>query len=261
MPTNKGTNKDTNDVMKSSTEELMDQLRQMQSEEESLYELLQDSKTPAKEKDDIIKRMNELSQQRIKLYHIVKDMHDDTDNGAKERKENLKAQLEAARIIEERLNETKRRANATKAVRGQQLRVVSINTYYGKKYQAYARIMRIIVFTCLPILAVYKAAEKGLVGDMIVNVVLMIALFFGGIGLFRSIADYTTRDPMNFDQYVWTFNADAAPTADETREEKADDIWNWDNGAKAAASPMCVGVACCAEGMAYNEDLNQCTNK
>ena len=235
----------------------MDKLRLMQTQETDLYARLQDPALSAEARATVVAEMNELSAFRVELYQTIRRMFDNAKQGESRADHALSAQIAAAQIIESRLDETKRRANASAALQGQKLRLVQINTYHSKWYQSYTRILRIIVFMCLPILIVYKV--RGIVGEMVVNVVLVVVLFFGGLALFHTIVDYTTRNSMNFDQYNWSFDADSAPNAADSRNAEASgDEWNWDNGGKPYTPPTCVGAACCASDMAFDDNTNQC---
>lgn len=245
--------------MNQTSDELMDKLRLFQTQEKNLYERLQDPELSAEDRDTVISEMNELSELRINLYKTVRRLFTAAKHGETREKRALEAQLAAAEIIESRLDETKRRANASATLQGQQLRMVQINTYHAKWYTAYTRIMKIIVFMCLPIILVYKF--RGIVGETVVNVVLIAVLFFGLMALFMAISDYTTRSTSNFDNYVWSFDADSAPSASDSRKEAVDDSdWNWDDDGHHV-SPACTGVDCCAEGMYFDESTNQCANK
>jgi hypothetical protein len=65
-------------------------------------------------------------------------------------------------VIENELNDSKRRLNLLQAEKNNKIRLVGINTYYGKQYNAHKQIMKTIVFVCLPVLILTILTNKGI---------------------------------------------------------------------------------------------------
>lgn len=133
-------------------------ISQLQIQEKNLYDILDDINISTEQKQQTIKRINEISQMRINLYYSLKDMYSFYQTNISESRETLSQEVSAINILENELNESKIRMNLLEDEKNNKIRLVEINTYYGKRYNAYSKIMKTIVIFCVPliILAVLK---------------------------------------------------------------------------------------------------------
>jgi hypothetical protein len=158
--------------------------------------------------------------------------------------------MTAIDIIENELNEAKKRLNELENEKISKLRLVEINTYYGKQYNAHANIMKTIVLFCIPIILLAVLANSGILPPTIyaflTGLIIVIALFIIGYKL----VDISNRDNMNWDEYNWYFNKSDAPS-DTADASSSTNPWT-------IPSITCVGSECCYEGSTYDSTKNIC---
>jgi hypothetical protein len=164
----------------------------------------------------------------------------------------LKQQAVAINIIENELNNEKKRLEALEQEKINKLRLVEINTYFGEKYEEHAILMQIVILTLVPIIILAILHNKGILPDMVYNI---LTSLIAGVGLFffmLRVLSISSRDNMNYQAYDWYFDASSAPAA--TDSSSNDDPWVSDD-----TSNSCTDSACCADGTVWDTSLNQCT--
>ena len=230
----------------------------MQTTEQALYDNLDANTLSADKQKQIILKINEISQMRLNLYASLKDIYENYGTNMTNSAALTKQQLFALKIVENELNESKVRLNALDTEKNNALRMVEINTYYGKQYSAQAAIMRIVAIGCIPILILSELANKGIlspkISGLLVSIVLVILILMVG----RAWLDMHNRDDMNYDEYDLYFNPLSAPksgTDQTTGNSSSSEVW------AAEPSVVCSGAACCNEGSAFDESLNICVVK
>jgi len=230
-------------------DETINNIKKLQNEELSYYKDLDNVNLSMQQKQDIINKINNVSQMRTNLYASLKDIYSSYNSNVASSRNTLGEQLLALDIIENELNEARRRLNLLEIEKYNKLRGVQINTYYGKRYNAHKNIMKTIFLICLPILIIAILNSKGILPNNLAGLLIGIILIIGTLMLIYQLVDLVNRDNMNFDEYNWYFDKSKAPTSNETSE--VTDPW-------ATPSVVCVGQQCCSEGMTYDSNLNVC---
>ncbi len=234
-------------------------IQSLQESEQELYQKLDDNTLSTEQRTRIIMKINEISQMRLNLYETLKDIYENYGTNVTNAATLSKQQLMAAKIVEKQLNESKVRMNILDTEKNNALRMVEINTYYGKQYNAQARIMKTIAIGCIPIAIASLLANKGIVSEKIYAFIVAIILVVLMLMVGRQWIDMRNRDDMNYDEYDWYFNASTAPTSTaatgaggSSSETSEDEVW----ASEPAAT--CTGAACCYEGSRFDEELNVC---
>lgn len=245
-----------NDLQERNNKVLSD-ISQLQQEEMELYNQLNQADMSPENRMLMIDRINQLSQHRSILYGTLKDQYEFQNQSVSGNLTTLSQQMYAIDIVENELNEAKQRTNELVNQKNDKLRLVQINTYYGKKYAAYNKMMKIIVYACIPLIILGMLGNKGLIptnlNTLLMGIIIAIALFMIG----SNIVDLSNRDNMIFDEYDWAFNKNAAPKGDGVNDLKVNP---WDLGDQNTAL-TCVGAQCCTEGMTYDTSIRKCVPK
>lgn len=240
-------------AMQERNEQTLNDIKTLQQVELELYDTLEKNATSntmtPEQKDQLIKKINEISQMRINLYATLKDIYSFFQNNVSSSRITLAEQKMAIDIVENELNESKRRLQVLEEEKYNKLRLVEINTYYGKQYDAHTSIMKIIVIMCIPILFFGILAKIGILPGSIAAILTAIVIMIGVIVIGKQLLDLMNRDNMNFDEYDWNFNSKDAPADNETTPTK--DPW-------AIPSRVCVGPECCNEYSTYDVKQNIC---
>jgi hypothetical protein len=165
----------------------------------------------------------------------------------------LQEQTIAIGIVENELNQSKKRLEILEAERNNKIRLVEINSYYGDKYAEHTQLMKVIIYTLVPIIILAILKNKGILPNNIYVVLVIIVSFIGAYYFWERISSIIMRDNLNYQEYNWHFNPAGAP---KPSSSGANDPWL--NSGSAVGT--CVGEACCSEGQTYDETLFQCVN-
>ncbi len=229
-------------------------IQSLQESEQDLYQKLNDNTISTEQRTRIVMKINEISQMRLNLYETLKDIYENYGTNVTNAATLSKQQLMAVKIVEQQLNESKVRMNALDLKKNNALRMVEINTYYGKQYNAQARIMKTIAIGCIPIALASLLANKGILSEKIYAFVVAIILVVMILMVTRQWMDMRNRDDMNYDEYDLYFNASTAPTLTAATDSGTGDDEVW----ASEPAETCMGAACCYDGSRFDEGLNVC---
>jgi len=197
--------------------------------------------------DGIVNKINQLSDVRMTLYKSLNYTYQSLQKTVNTSRSELVQLLTVVSIVEDELNSAKIQLNHLYGIKNNKMRMVEINTYYGKRYRAQSGIMKLIIFICVLLLVVSILRKKSLITDSISNILFGIIITLGIFFIIWRILDITWRDNMNFDAYDYKFNPD----------EKEKIV-----GYKIPEIPKidCIGNSCCTDGMIYNTDIRKCVS-
>ena len=216
------------------------------------------SMTP--EIQSMVDSINGLSESRISLFHSISDKADVLQSGVSNSRTDLISQMTLLQVVEDQLNQAKKSMAQLQNSNDTQLRLVQINTYYGKRYSAQSTLMKLIILICLPLLILLILKKKGLLPELISNYAIGITVAVGAFFVVRAGWDISTRSNMDFDEYNWNYEnpAGQVPTVWQYNKEH---LFNIDNPLKTLMSNLglCLGSNCCANGMYFDEKSQQCT--
>lgn len=240
------------DSLQERNEQVLNNISQLQSQEKDLYVSLDNVSLTPEQKQNIINRINEISQIRMNLYAGLKEMYSHYRENVSASRSTLGQSVAAIDILENELNESKMRLNLINDQKSNKLRLVEINTYFGKRYNAHSKLMKTIVIICIPVIILTVLANKGILPLNIYKLITGIILAIGTVIIGLQLIDISYRDNMNWDEYEWYFDEADAPSSEETTEETTEENpWKTE-------SATCVGSECCYEGSTYDYEKNIC---
>ena len=242
---------------------ILKNIEKLQNMEKELYKELQMSSsatsssattssanTSSANKDSIVNKINQLSQVRMSLYKSLNYNYKSLQQNVNTSRSELVQLLTLVNIVEDELNNAKLQLNELYEIKNNKMRMVEINTYYGKRYRAQSGLMKLIIFVCVILLILAIIRKKGVLPESIANILLGIAIAVGGFFIIWRVLDISRRDNMNFDEYKWYFNPD-----DQEKVPYGYKLPDLDLG---LISLECIGHACCSDGMTYDTKLRKC---
>jgi hypothetical protein len=240
--------------MQERNEQTLTDIQNLQKIEQDLYETLAknikaNTITP-QEKQKAISKINEISQMRINLYANLKDIYAFFQKNVSSSRTTLDEQKMAIDIVENELNQSKRKLKMLEDETFNKLKMVEINTYYGKSYNAHAGLMKSIALFCIPILILSILINRGIFPQGVGTFLIAIIIIWAIIYIAGSVIDMMNRDNMDYDEYNWQFNPNTAPNANTLVGPNVDP---W-----ASISPLCMGSECCIDGSTYDATQNLC---
>lgn len=231
-------------------EQTLNNISQLQIQEKELYNNLDDVSLSSEQKQQIINKINEISQMRMNMYAGLKDMYSNYQQNVSASRNTLNQSVAALDILENELNQSKIRMNLIEDQKYNKLRLVEINTYFGKRYNAHAKLMKTVVIICIPVIILAVLANNGILPSNIYNLLLIITLVIGAIMIGLQLIDMSNRDNMNWDEYNWNFNKSKAPS--DTTQGIPVDPWE-------TKSVVCIGSSCCnPKESTYDSEKNIC---
>jgi hypothetical protein len=239
------------DSLQERSQQVLNNISQLQTKERELYSSLDDVTLSSEQKQQIINKINEISQMRMNLYGSLTETYSFYQKNVSASGNILGQSMEAIDILENELNQSKIRLNLLEDQKYNKLRLVEINTYYGKRYNAHSGLMKTIVIMCIPIIILTILANKGILPSKLYAFLMGLILIIGIILIGKQLIDIGSRDNMNWDEYYWYFNKDKAPS-----DNTIGDLTNpWETNSR---SLTCIGSACCYEGSTYDSTQNIC---
>lgn len=228
-------------------------ISQLQIQEKELYDKLNDGNLNAEQKQQIINKINEISQIRMNMYSSLKDMYSFYYQNVSESRTTLDQSIAALDILENELNQSKMKLNLIEEQKNNKLRLVEINTYYGKRYNAHSTIMKTIVLICIPVIMLAILGNKGILPLNIYISLIIVVLVIGSVIIGLQVIDISNRDENNWDEYNWYFDKSKAPKDKSSIESKNKDPWE-------SITFTCIGSSCCHDGSYYDNKRNVCVS-
>ena len=239
-----------------SNQKILESIQELQQLEKQLYTNLVNSSANSSdnsmvEQEQIIKRINELSSTRIQLFSSLRNLYQNSQENVNKLRTDLADKMIVAKVMEEQLNGLKTNMNSNNDDKNNKLRMVEINTYYGKRYQAHTSLMKLVIVMCLSVLFISVLTKRDFLPSNISYFLIIIILVIGSILILRRIADLVSRDNMNYDEYNWKFHPKDNKNLDYNINPLADvdldvDLNFW---------------SICGEGTIYDNSKNQCIVK
>lgn len=237
------------DSLQERNQQVLNNISQLQKQEKDLYTSLDDVTLSTEQKQQIINRINEISQMRINLYAGIKDMYSYYQQNVAASRTTLGQSMSAVDVLENELNQAKINMNLIEDQKYNKLRLVEINTYFGKRYNAHSKLMKTIVIICIPIIILAFLANKGILPTNIYKLLIVIILVIGSVLIGLQLIDIANRDDMNWDEYNWYFDKNNAPS--DSTVGTPSNPWG-------TISAQCIGSACCYYGSTYDSEKNIC---
>jgi len=232
-------------------EQILNDIQSLQQMEQDLFNSLEtNTNLTPQQQEKIIEKMNQITNMRINLYQTLSGVNNFYDTALKSSAGTLKEQTNAIGIVESELNRSKARLQLLESEKNNKIRLVEINDYYGDKYAEHSQLMKIIIFTLVPIIILALLNNKGILPSMIYNILLVIISVIGAYYMWNRYFSIITRDNMNYQEYDFYFDPKQAPNGSSI---STSDPWLSQN-----IGGTCVGQNCCSDGQTWNGNLNQC---
>ena len=229
-------------------------IKDLQNQEKNLFNELQSS-TSSTKKEQIVTKINEISQLRNNLYQSIKTNYDQAQLSVAESHDLLKNEITIISSIEKELKKSRSQLHKIENEKADKIRMTEINTYYSQRYQAQTNLMKQIIVICIPILLVSVLMKKEIVPKNIGMGIIGLILVLGFIRLIYTGIDLMRRDNMNYDEYDFPFDAESASSSVSSTSDESDQP-----GSGLSSKIKCIGSECCdiSNGLVYDSSNNVC---
>lgn len=234
----------TNMANNSSLSKIQDDINKLQAMEQELLGTLETSPNlTLPQKKSLNEKINKITGIRISLYKTLNSTSGMYKGILDDSNDKLSVQTDAIKIMETELNRTKERIAGLKEDKNNKLRMVQVNDYYGSMYSEQSDLMKIIIFTLIPIVILVVLRQRMLLlflPEIVYTTVLIAISIAGGVFFLLKAGDYMTRDNMNYQEFDWVFNKKSAP---KSSGAASTDPWL----SPFSGIGTCVGAQCCLE--------------
>lgn len=244
--------------MNQSTDTTISNIKSLQEMERNLYAGIENAASlpnppSLEEQEQVINRINDLSNMRSTLFNNLTNLYSTNQYRVAETRNDLVDELTTIKVIEGELNNSKAQLNALTKQKNNKLRMVEINTYFGKRYEAQTDIIKVIIFTCIPILLITLLNKKNILKDGIANILIAVIIVVFIIIMWFKIGDLIFRDNMDFDRIKFPFNPDDV----DIDSSGTGNIINLPDPTNLEIE--CIGEACCTDpSMVFDISSNAC---
>jgi hypothetical protein len=240
--------------VKQNNEQILNDIQSLQKMEQQLFNSLETNPNISNEEQKkMLQKMNQLSNMRINLYKTLSGVNNYFQNALNTSVGSLKQQVSAIGIVESELNIAKKRLQTLEEEKNNKIRLVEINTYYGDKYAEHSELMKVIIFTLIPVIILGFLNARGILPNMVYNILLIIIAFIGAYFFWYRFVSMMSRDNMNYQEYNWQFDASKMPKEGPTT---SDDPW-----LTGVDFGTCIGENCCSSGLIYDSKIDKCVPK
>jgi len=232
--------------------QLLNDIQSLQQMEQNMFDKLNtDSSLTSQQQLEIIEKINQISNMRRDLYTTLSKINSFYSDALNTSMGTLNEQTTAINIVEDELNRSKRRLEYLEIQKNNKIRLVEINQYFGDKYSEHTKLMKVVIFTIIPVIILTILYNKSILPKNIYFVLIVIIGLIGAIFFWKIYTSIISRDNMNYNEYTWPFNINSAPAADTSNSET--DPWS-----STLNLGTCIGDNCCSDGLTYDTSMNQC---
>ena len=236
-------------------EQILNDIQSLQQLEQQLFNSLESNPSLTSEQQQkMLDKMNQLSNMRINLYRTLGGVNNYFQGALNSSIGSLKEQIMAIQVVETELNKSKATLRLMEQEKNNKIRLVEINNYFGDKYAEHAQLMKVLIFTLIPVIILVIIYNTGFLPNIVYYILIVIIAAIGGYYFWRIFSSIIMRDNMNYQEYAWAFNPNNISVA------KASNVTS-DPWQTTKDFGTCIGDACCTAGMKYDTSLNKCIVK
>ena len=237
--------------MEENNGQILNDIQSLQTLEQELFSSLENQPDlSSAQQQELISKINNISNMRVNLYQTLGGVNDFFKSSLSNSTNTLVEQTKAIEIVEQELNNAKRRLELLEEEKSNKIRLVEINNYYGQKYAEHSDLMKNIIYMLIPVLIFSILKNKGILPDSLYYILVIIVGVIGSYFLWKKFLSIMSRDSMNYQEYNWYFDANNAPAANPS---DGSDPW-----AGGGTGVTCMGESCCPTGLTYDTSANLC---
>lgn len=239
--------------------DLTSYIRQLQGVEQSMYKVLRNNPNISDvDKEEAVSQINELSAKREELNHEINSLGERAKLDLKIDFQAFQQQMRIVEAAERQLNESKIKLKLLNDEKLNKLRLVQINTYYLKRYDALSSLIKRFVLFIAIAIVIAVLMQKGILPGSIGSIIMAVYFALGFAYFYIGYMDIVSRSKRNFDEYEWPFDRNMDSTELGEYDSSEGDIYTSADGGN---NEPCMGEACCSKGMVYDETEGKCVSK
>lgn len=239
----------------SMNQRILDDIAQLQDTEKGLLEFLGTDTLTNTQKTEVRQKINSLVDMRYRMYQQIGLLNRYYTDALEKTDKVLVDQADAIQVMENTLSRMKRERDSLKDENTNQVRLIQISDYYADRYQANTQLVKILIFTLLPIILLTFLHNEGILDNTIFYVMAGVVGMIGAFYFWRTMLDINQRNNMNFDQYDYRrYRGSGNAPVTYVPTDAASGSGTWGSG-------TCTGSQCCSTDQNYNSEKKVCETK
>ena len=191
---------------------------------------------------------------RLNLYSTLNDVNGFFGKLNDDSSVSMSDQSSAIKIVEEQLNKSKQSLMDSQKNKNNKIRMIQINSYYSQRYVEHSDLMIITITTLIPIILLSFLYNNSLLPYNVFFVLIVLIGFYGGFLFLNKLSSIWSRDSINYQEYLWSFNKKTAPVP-VVKNNELSNPWGSINVG------TCIGANCCSEDTVWNDKTSVCDAK
>jgi hypothetical protein len=211
-----------------------------------------------------IDQINSIASMRMNLFNSLGSYNQFYQTNLKMANDTLYQQTQVLDILENKLNDNRKKIIALAENKNNNIRLAEINSYYSEKYKAQSRFMKIVIILILPVLISAILVKRNLIPYKVFKYISVIIGVISFFFLVNQLYFFSTRNNMVYQETNVKFNTNTVTSTSfgdsSGNDVSGNDPWfiSYNNPSSSSSSNVCQGSNCCSTGMTYNTGLNQC---
>lgn len=228
-------------------------IQSLQQTEKEILDSLEAGKEMTPElRQQIIDKVNALSDMRINLYKVIGSSVGMYQNNLNKSNNLLIQQTGVIDNEEKNLNEYKKKLRMVTDKNMNELRLIEINNYYSEKYSDHANIAIALIMLLSGLIVIHFLYHSGILPDSIYWALVFILTSYLAYRFWNVLLSAYRRNNMNYNQFDFTPpSASTSATVSTNVAGTTSDPW-------FKLPETCVGQACCTSGMIFDDTQNLC---
>jgi hypothetical protein len=198
---------------------------------------------------EITTQINTLSASRTNLYNLISTLYQQEVKNTGSLKTSYDQQIHTLEMLEIQLSKSKKKLSELKDEKYNQLKMIEINTYYSKQYDAYRRFFRIITIIGICILCTFVLDYFPRV-SFLASPTRKLIYIVGGFIILRRLLNMYRRSYTDYDEFEWPH----APTSlkDLTYANSSQPVL--DVSGIDLPDYLCAAGGCCGLGTIWKDE-------
>jgi hypothetical protein len=206
---------------------------------------------------DLTSQLSVIESAQAKMYEQINQVNAFYDNGLLATSQIEDNQQNATQLIASETEINNERLESVSNEQNNKMRLVEINSYYGKKYNEQNQIMKTVIIVCVVVLILWFVDSKQYlpIPSFIFTILISLSITIGIFVIFYKSYYLIIRNNIDFDQIDFDIPISKLPKIDTTLASSLTSS----SASGSGSSNICTGSECCPPGFGYNTELNYCT--
>lgn len=194
-------------LLREKHQETVNNIKELQEIEKYMFQNLQQlSGEGSNTQQEIIDKINELSNMRISLFNRLKNDYSGSQGELDSSRRQLADQVTMVGVMENELTRLKRNIKTLENEKNNKIRMVEVGNYESDRYLSHIGVMRIIAYSSIIILIASVLLQNGLISSGITTIIIIGTLVITLIMLLYKGYDMYMRNSFDYNKYDFTYD-------------------------------------------------------